>query len=33
MQGVLRDDVDLDLLGSEFKQAYKERQVDPFEDL
>ncbi|XP_064387489.1 meiosis-specific nuclear structural protein 1-like [Halichondria panicea] len=32
-KGVLRGSQDLDVLGSEFKEAYTRRQVDPFEDL
>ena len=32
LQGVIRDEKDLDRLGSDFKQAYSKRQIDPFDD-
>ena len=31
-QGVIRDEQDLDMLGSQFKSAYSKREVDPFDD-
>lgn len=31
-KGVIRDEKDLDRLGSDFKQAYSKRQIDPFDD-
>ena len=32
LQGVIRDEQDLDLLGPEFRQAYSQRQTDPFDE-
>ena len=32
VQGVLRDDEDLSVLGDDFKQAYQSRKVDLFDD-
>ena len=31
-QGVIRDEEDLNMLGSEFKDMYTKRQIDPFDD-
>lgn len=31
-KGVIRDDGDLDMLGGNFKDAYKAREIDPFDD-
>jgi hypothetical protein len=31
-QGVIRDEGDLNMLGGDFKNAYKARQIDPFDD-
>ena len=31
-QGVIRDDKDLDMLGPEFKETYRKRQVDPYDE-
>lgn len=32
LQGVIRDSGDLNMLGSEFKDAYSKRQIDPFDE-
>uniref|UniRef100_A0A2C9JVV5 Meiosis-specific nuclear structural protein 1 n=1 Tax=Biomphalaria glabrata TaxID=6526 RepID=A0A2C9JVV5_BIOGL len=32
-RGVIRDEKDLDILGPQFKDAYSQRQIDPFDDL
>jgi len=32
LQGVIRDEGDLDMLGNQFKDAYSKRQIDPFDD-
>lgn len=31
-KGVIRDSGDLNMLGSEFKDAYSKRQIDPFDE-
>ena len=31
-QGVIRNEGDLDNLGSEFKDAYRAREIDPLDD-
>ncbi len=32
LQGVIRDEKDLSMLGDQFKDAYTQRQVDPFDE-
>ena len=32
LQGVIRDSQDLDMLGSQFKEMYRKRAVDPFDE-
>lgn len=32
LQGVIRDSQDLQMLGPEFRDAYKQRQIDPFDE-